>query len=155
MEERRDIMTIAVFRNKSGVGLHAWTYIENKEGLENTDILRKNQLTEDDFPLLVDEQGLHIQFRTDMEGFVDIRENPLTREECYPKITDIRMFQCGWLSPKNEVIYCEPDKVFDCARMICEEGKVESDSPDTFLVELGWRQVTKEEYLKLVETAAR
>ena len=127
------------------VGLYAWEYIACKEDAKG--FLFYPYTTDKDYPLIVNSVGGKTSFYPSDPKFVGFRtvqegENPLSREEMYPK--NHSNFKYGWIDLEGNTYSCSYENHYDCAKAICKEiFPNEAYNGERFLEKQNWIKVTK------------
>ena len=131
----------AIYKTK--VGLSATLYADCEEHIKDYPYI-----SEEDLPVKINRNGGYCPFIEEYEeNFVEIIEidknaKPLTREQRYPKNSDL--FHFGWISPTGDTYACDFEGHMSCARAICEELGYDSYAPQRTLEEKGWISVYRE-----------
>lgn len=135
--------TYAIY--KGNIGLYAWEYVEHKEDAK--DFLFYPYTTEKDYPLIVNRMGGKTSFVANDPTFVEFRtvnegEDPLTREEMYPK--NHPDFEYGWIDLEGNTYACSVEEHYDAAKAICKELFTEEQyNAERFLEKQNWIKVTR------------
>ena len=135
--------TYAIFQKE--YGLTSYLYIDNIN-----DFKRLGIFGNPDFPMLVNRAGGHCSFDEEYDrqrGFLYLKkvpegEEPLTREERYPKNSE--KFFYGWISPAGDTYTCSFEGHYNCAEAICEELGYTGYNSESILEEKGWLKVSRE-----------
>lgn len=128
---------------KGSVGLFSKLYIDTLEACK--DLLGGNRIKEKDLPIVVNRAGGRCSFYPVEDNFVKIveveeGEEPLTREEMYPK--NSQTFKYGWISPDGDT-YATPHEGHSLAAdYICRELGYKEYCCESELEERGWIKVT-------------
>ena len=114
-------MKYAIYSTSYG-GYSYRRYIDNLE--ECTDIIGGWLIEQEDLPIIVNYVGGHCSFDPNESNFVKIvecngDEEPLTREEMYPKNSD--KFEYGWIDCDGNTYACGYEGHCRSAEYICEE----------------------------------
>lgn len=96
------------------------------------------------FSMLINWRGGHCPFDKNEKNFLEIRDEPPTREECFPK--NAEEFLLGWISPEGDTYSCGYEGHMHCADMICEENNVDVWNAERELENRGWVKITKAVY---------
>lgn len=129
----------AIYQRK--YGLYAKLYIDNF-----IDYHRHHIFGQPDFPMVINKVGGYCSFSDKDESFLYIKEvlageEPLTREEMFPKNND--NFWYGWIDPQGNTYSCSFENHYDASEAICEELKFGSFRPERTLEEKGWLKVSR------------
>lgn len=127
---------------KTSVGLRAVYYADCKEHIKNFPYI-----STDNLPVLINMTGGYCPFILKYEkqrDFVKIIEvekgqSPLTREQQFPKNSDL--FYFGWISPSGDTYACDFEYHMDCAEAICKEMGFDTYNASRTLEEKGWISV--------------
>ena len=126
---------------KSETGYYYYRYADCPEQLEDTKL--RSIITEDKFPVLIDDKGGYYLFSKNDYGFVKIIETddecPLSLEEMYFK--NDRNFSLGWISPEGDTYSCSYTNHTKCAKMLAEKFFRDSKFPEHTLGRAGWIKV--------------
>lgn len=135
--------TYAIYKGE--IGLYAWEYIETKE--QAKDFLFYPYTTESDYPLIVNSVGGKTSFNPYASNFIEFRtveegQDPLTREEKYPKNSPD--FKFGWIDLEGNTYACNVEDHYSAAKAICKEDlKEDVYNGERFLEELNWVKITR------------
>jgi hypothetical protein len=135
--------TYAIYKND--IGLYAWEYVACKEDAKR--FLFYPFTTDKDYPVIVNAVGGKTSFVPSDPNFVEFRtveegENPLKREEMYPK--NYPEFKYGWIDTEGNTYACHYEDHYDAAKAICEEMfPDEMYNPERFLEKQNWIKVTR------------
>lgn len=135
-------MKYAIYSTSYG-GFYAYEYIDTLNGCKN--ILGGHLIREIDLPVIVNHVGGHCSFDPNQDNFVKIiecRENeePLTREQMYPKNSD--KFKYGWIDTEGNTYACGHTDHIDSADCICKELGYDTYNGEAELENRGWIKVT-------------
>ena len=131
----------AIYQNK--IGLRAVEYADTKKAIKDFPYIKEKSL-----PVIINAMGGYTHFDLEHEkenGFLKIievkeGENPLTREQQYPK--NSINFEYGWISPEGDTYHTGLEGHSRAADAICEEFKYPSLYPERYLEEHGWLKIT-------------
>jgi hypothetical protein len=131
----------AIYQGK--IGLRAEQYIDSEEGLKYYPYIKVESL-----PVIVNGVGGYTSFNLEYEkenGFlkiieVDEEQEPLTREQRYPKNSD--KFEYGWISPEGVTYNTGYEGHSSAADAICKELGFKSYYGERTLETKGWVKVT-------------
>lgn len=131
----------AIYKNK--IGLYAVEYADTKEAIKHYPYIKVSYL-----PVIINRMGGYTSFNAEYEkerGFVEIievneNEEPLTREQQYPKNTS--EFEYGWISPEGDTYNTGHEGHSRSAEAICKELGLSSYNAEMALEEKGWVKVT-------------
>lgn len=136
----------AIYKGK--VGLYAMEYFDkiDPELFKDRGVLGWWQITPDRLPIVVNDAGGRCSFYPVEDNFVEIIEvdedqEPLTREQMYPKNSD--QFYFGWISPEGDTYNSGFSGHGDCADMICKELDIKTYAGERYLEEHGWVKITR------------
>jgi len=153
-EKRHDsfyqIMTYDIHYDKYAIyqgtfGLYAMLYIDNIFDFKRHGVLGNPYTIE--FPIVVNKNGGHHTFHEKYEkNFLEIKEvledeEPLTREEMFPKNND--NFFYGWIDRMGNTYSCSFESHASAAEAICEEQNIKNIYPERALEELGWLKISR------------
>lgn len=132
----------AIYRGETG--LYEKEYIDTEEGYQE---LYGRDIGHNRLPIVVNRVGGMCSFEPVEDNFVGIVEvddnqDPLTREQKYPKNSPD--FYFGWISPDGDTYNCGHEGHLDCADMICEELGVHAYNGERYLEEHGWAKTLRE-----------
>lgn len=133
----------AIYRGD--VGLYAKEYIDTLEGCQ--DLLGARYIKPQDLPIVVNSAGGRCSFYPVEDNFLKIveveeDEEPLTREECFPKNSP--EFGFGWISPEGDTFNTGFEGHYRSAVMLCEEYGYNSYFAERTLEEKGWVKIMRE-----------
>lgn len=125
-------------------GLRAELYIDNMR-----DFKRHSIFGNPDFPMIVNSNGGHCPFIEEIDrkhGFLYFKEvpedeEPLTREERYPKNSN--KFFYGWIDPMGNTYTCGFEGHYTCAGAICRELGIDAYNAENELEKRGWLKVSR------------
>lgn len=132
----------AIYRTSYG-GLYAVEYVDTLKACKNH--LCGRFIKKEDLPILINSAGGRTSFDPSDKNFVHIikckdDEGPLTREQMYPKNSD--MFEFGWIDPDGNTYVCDHEGHWRSAKAICDEAECDTYNAERFLEERGWVKVT-------------
>lgn len=134
---------------KGSVGLYAKEYFDkiDPELFIDRGVLGWQRLKEEDLPIVVNSSGGRCSFYPVEDNFVEIieveeDEEPLTREQCFPKNSP--EFEFGWISPEGDTYNTGFEGHYRAAVMICAELGYKSYLEESQLEEKGWIKITKD-----------
>ena len=112
----------AIYRSK--LGLYAKMYFDNIHSVRHAGF---HHIKVDSLPVTVNRVGGYTSFELEYDlkdGFVEIievpeDEEPLTREQMYPKNSD--KFKYGWIDRAGNTYTCGFEGHYHCAQAICKE----------------------------------
>ena len=103
---------------KGSVGLYAKEYFDkiDPELFNDRGVLGWQRIKEEDLPIVVNASGGRCSFYPVEDNFVEIieveeDEEPLTREQCFPKNSP--EFEFGWISPEGDTYNTLPGGGYD------------------------------------------
>ena len=136
-------MKYAIYRSE--VGLYAKEYIDRLADCK--DLLGGYNVKQEDLPIVVNRAGGRCSFYPVESNFikvieVDENEEPLTREQCFPKNSP--EFDFGWISPEGDTFNTGFQGHWAAAKMICAEYGYKSYNPERELEERGWVKIMRE-----------
>lgn len=134
---------------KSEVGLYAKEYYDkiDPELFNRRGVFGWQGLEPDSFPIVVNSVGGRCSFYPVKDNFVEIIEvdedqEPLTREQRYPKNSPD--FYFGWISPDGDTYNCGHEDHIECADAICKELGIKTYNGERYLEEHGWAKTFRE-----------
>ena len=135
-------MKYAIYKSK--VGLYAKEYIDTLEGCK--DLLGGYNVKQEDLPIVVNRAGGRCSFYPVESNFIKVievgeNEEPLTREQCFPKNSP--EFDFGWISPEGDTFNTGFQGHYRAAEMICKEYGYKSYNPERELEEKGWVKISR------------
>lgn len=141
------MLKYAVYRGK--VGLYAKEYFDriDKNLFNDRGVLGWHHINKDDLPIVVNDSGGRCSFFPVEKNFVEIievpeSEEPLTREQCFPK--NSAEFGFGWISPEGDTYNTGFEGHYRAATMLCKEYGYGSYSPERTLEEKGWVKIMRD-----------
>lgn len=141
INEDQNKVKYAIYQGK--VGLYAMDYVDNMERLQ--DFLCRYGRTEKDLPIVVNNAGGCTSFYPIPNNFIKIvvideDEDPLTREQMYPKNSP--EFEYGWISPEGDTYNTGYEGHLDAAYYICKELGYKTYNEERELEEKGWIKIS-------------
>lgn len=137
----------AIYRGK--VGLYAKEYFDkiDPDLFYNRGVLGWSYIKQEDLPIVVNNAGGRCSFYPVEDNFVEIieveeDEEPLTREQCFPK--NSTEFGFGWISPEGDTYNTGFEGHYRASVMICEELGIKTYSPERKLEESGWVKIMRD-----------
>lgn len=134
---------------KGEVGLYAKEYFDKIDpGLfEDRGVLGYYNIKPEHLPIVVNSAGGRCSFYPVEENFVEIIEvdedqEPLTREQCFPKNSS--EFEFGWISPEGDSYNTGFEGHHRAAIMICAELGYKPWSEERQLEEKGWIKISRD-----------
>lgn len=134
---------------KGNVGLYAKEYFDkiDPDLFYERGVLGWQMIDENDLPIVVNNFGGRCLFDPTDERFVKIIEvdedqEPLTREQCYPKNSPD--FEFGWISPEGDTYNTGFQGHHRAAVMICEELGYRGYLEESALEEKGWIKIARD-----------
>lgn len=134
---------------KGEVGLYAKEYFDkiDPEVFKDRGVLGWWSIVEDDLPIVVNNAGGRCSFYPVENNFIKIveveeEEEPLTREECFPK--NASEFEFGWISPEGDTYNTGFRGHSRAADMICKEIGVKTYYTERYLEERGWVKISRD-----------
>lgn len=131
------------------VGLYAKEYFDkiDPEVFKDRGVLGWWSIVEDDLPIVVNDSGGRCSFYPVESNFIKIveveeEEEPLTREECFPKNSS--EFEFGWISPDGDTYNTGFRGHSRAADMICKEIGVKTYYTERYLEEHGWVKISRD-----------
>lgn len=127
------------------IGKYAMLYIDNIHDFERHGLLGNPYNIE--FPIVVNRNGGRHTFDEKYEeGFLEIKEvledeEPLTREEMYPK--NSKSFIYGWIDREGNTYACSFEGHYQAAEYLCKEKGIKSYNEERTLEELGWIKISR------------
>ena len=127
------------------VGKFALEYCDNMNSVKNHTCAP--YVKEEDLPILINDVGGKISFKDwNKDNFICIKEveeneEPLTREEKFPK--NPKSFKYGWIDLDGNVYSTGVEGHYDASKMICKELYINTYNPERTLEELNWIKTTK------------
>lgn len=127
------------------VGKYAMLYIDNVHDFKRHGLFGSPYDVE--FPIVVNSRGGRHTFRKEYEeGFLKIKEvgeneEPLTREEMFPKNSD--SFLYGWIDREGNTYACSFEGHFRAAEALCQEKGIKCYNDERALEEAGWIKISR------------
>ena len=133
---------------KGSVGLYAKEYFDkiDPELFNARGVLGWGRIKGEDLPIVVNNAGGRCPFYPVEDNFVEIieveeDEEPLTREQCFPKNSP--EFEFGWISPEGDTYNTGFEGHYRAAVMICAELGYEDWAEERQLEEKGWIKISR------------
>lgn len=133
---------------KGSVGLYAKEYFDkiDPELFINRGVLGWRRIKEEDLPIVVNNAGGRCPFYPVEDNFVEIieveeDEEPLTREQCFPKNSP--EFEFGWISPEGDTYNTGFEGHYRAAIMICAELGYRDYLAERQLEVKGWIKISR------------
>lgn len=137
----------AIYRND--VGLYAKEYFDkiDPDLFYKRGVLGWQMIKAKDLPIVVNNSGGRCSFDPTDERFagiveVDEDQEPLTREQCFPKNSSD--FEFGWVSPEGDTYNTGFQGHYRAAVMICKELGYRGYLEEIELEEKGWIKIARE-----------
>lgn len=137
----------AIYQGK--VGLYAKEYFDkiDPELFINRGVLCWERIKEEDLPIVVNNAGGRCSFYPIKDNFKEIIEveedqEPLTREQCFPKNSP--EFEFGWISPEGDTYNTGFEGHYRAAIMICTELGYRGYMEESQLEEKGWIKISRD-----------
>lgn len=134
---------------KGSVGLYAKEYFDkiDPELFNDRGVLGWQRIKEEDLPIVVNASGGRCSFYPVEDNFVEIieveeDEEPLTREQCFPKNSP--EFEFGWISPEGDTYNTGFEGHYRAAVMICAELGYRGYLEESQLEEKGWIKISRD-----------
>ena len=134
---------------KCSVGLYAKEYFDkiDPELFNARGVLGWRRIKEKDLPIVVNNAGGRCSFYPVEDNFVEIieveeDEEPLTREQCFPKNSP--EFEFGWISPEEDTYNTGFEGHYRAAVMICAELGYGNYLVELQLEEKGWIKISRD-----------
>lgn len=134
---------------KGSVGLYAKEYFDkiDPELFNARGVLGWRRIKEEDLPIVVNIAGGRCPFYPVEDNFIEIieveeEEEPLTREQCFPKNSP--EFEFGWISPEGDTYNTGFEGHYLAAVMICAELGYEDLAEERQLEEKGWIKISRD-----------
>lgn len=132
----------AIYKTSYG-GLRAMEYADTLKACQK--YLCGRFVKKEDLPILINSAGGRTSFNPNDTNFVHIISckddvNPLTREQMYPKNSNL--FEFGWIDTDGNTYTCAHEGHWGCANAICEEAGYDTYNAELYLEERGWVKVT-------------
>lgn len=135
-------MKYAIYQ-RGTVGLYAVEYADTKDAIRHFPYIKEESL-----PVIINRAGGYTSFIEEIEkknGFlriieIDDNEEPLTREEMYPKNSSL--FEFGWISPEGDSFATPHEGHYRSAEALCKEFGYKGYNSERILEEKGWVKVT-------------
>ena len=135
----------AIYQKSYG-GLYAKEYYDNVNDLKRAGLIYINP---NSLPVTVNRKGGYTSFIEEYdkkEGFIKIitvleNEEPLTREQMYPKNSD--KFKFGWIDRAGNTYACEFEGHCYAAEVICKELGLKVYNEERELEECGWIKMSR------------
>lgn len=131
---------------KGSVGLYAKEYFDkiDPELFNARGVLGWRRIKEEDLPIVVNSSGGRCSFYPVEDNFVEIieveeDEEPLTREQCFPKNSP--EFEFGWISPEGDTYNTGFERHYWAAVMICAELGYRGYLEELQLEKKGWIKI--------------
>lgn len=127
---------------KTEFGLSASLYADSPNEIKRFPYIKDEYL-----PVIINDVGGYTSFDPKYyENFLYIKEvkeneEPLTREERYPKNND--NFYFGFINSEGDTFTCGFEDHTDCASAICREQGIETYNAESTLEELGWIKISR------------
>ena len=133
----------AIYQGK--VGKYSMLYVDNVYDFKRHHVLGNPYNT--DFPIVVNNYGGRHTFDEKYEeGFIEIKEvledeEPLTREEMYPKNSDA--FVYGWIDREGNTYACSFESHYRAAEALCQEIGIKGWNKEQALETAGWIKISR------------
>ena len=127
------------------IGKYAMLYIDNIHNFKRHGVLGNPYNIE--FPIVVNRNGGRHTFDPEYEkGFLEIKEvledeEPLTREEMFPKNSD--SFVYGWIDRDGNTYACSFEGHYRAAEYLCKEKGMKVYNEERALEEAGWIKISR------------
>lgn len=127
------------------IGKYSMLYIDNIHDFKRHGVLGNPYDIE--FPIVVNRNGGRHTFDLEYEkGFLEIKEvledeEPLTREEMFPKNSD--NFVYGWIDRDGNTYACSFEGHYRAAEYLCKEKGMKVYNEERALEEAGWIKISR------------
>ena len=130
---------------KTPYGLRAMDYVDNV-----FEARKYLGIQVEDLPVIVNDAGGHTSFDEEYERIhnnfveiieVDAKQPPLTREQQFPKNSDL--FHYGWIDPMGNTYTCGFEGHHRAAKEICKELGLNQYNSEMYLEEHNWIKISR------------